>query len=75
VVTEQTDVLVVGGGTAGCIAAIQAARVQPSCMAMGQAAGAATVLAIHRGCASRDVSLPDLRALLQEHGAVVPDVS
>ena len=54
---DSVDVLVVGGGTAGAIAAIQAARagaaqfglVQASCMAMGQAAGAAAALAANAG--------------------------
>ena len=50
-----------------------ALRVQPSCMAMGQAAGAAAALGIRRGCASRDVSLGDLRALLRDYGALVPE--
>lgn len=49
-----------------------ALRVQPSCMAMGQAAGAAAALAVRMGCASRDVPLDVLRALLEEHGAIVP---
>jgi len=49
-----------------------ALRVQPSCMAMGQAAGAAAALAIRMECASRDVPLDALRALLKEHGAIVP---
>lgn len=49
-----------------------ALRVQPSCMAMGQAAGAAAALAVRMGCPSRDVPFDALRALLEEHGAIVP---
>jgi hypothetical protein len=49
-----------------------ALRVQASCMAMGQAAGAAAALGIQSGCASRDVGLCDLRRILRAHGAIVP---
>ncbi len=48
-------------------------REQPFCMAMGQAAGAAAALAIRHGIASRDVDLCELKALLKEHGAIVPE--
>jgi hypothetical protein len=49
-----------------------ALRVEASCMAMGQAAGAAAALGAQRGIASRDVPLEEIRALLCEHGAIVP---
>ena len=59
-----------------CISSDRAAnsglRVQAPCMAMGQAAGAAAALAVELGYASREVPLPALRALLVEHGAIVP---
>ncbi len=45
-------------------------RAQCTCMAMGQAMGAATALAVQRGTASRDVSSLDIVALTVEHGAV-----
>lgn len=47
-------------------------RVQPFCMAMGQAAGAAAALAIEHGVASRDVDTDKLRIFLKEQGAIVP---
>jgi len=50
-----------------------ALRVEASCMAMGQAAGAAAALGALRGIPSRDVPLDDLRALLRRHGAIVPE--
>ena len=50
-----------------------ALRVQPSCMAMGQAAGAAAALAASLGCPSRDVPLEALCTLLRENGAIVPE--
>lgn len=52
-----------------------ALRVQASCMGMGQAAGAAAVLANTQKKTPLDVSIKDLRKLLQEHGAIVPDAA
>lgn len=45
-------------------------RAQCTCMAMGQAMGAAAALAVQRGVASRDISSKDIVALTVEHGAV-----
>ena len=45
-------------------------RAQCTCMAMGQAMGAAAALAVQRGVASRDVPAADIVALTVEHGAV-----
>ena len=47
-------------------------RVQASCMAMGQAAGAAAALAAKQNTTALDVPLGDIRNMLREHGAVVP---
>ena len=47
-------------------------RAQCTCMAMGQAMGAAAALAVQRGMASRDVPAADIVALTVEHGAVRP---
>lgn len=52
--------------------AFSALRVGASCMAMGQAAGAAAALAVRTGIPSRDVPLDSLRKLLRDHGAAVP---
>jgi hypothetical protein len=49
-----------------------ALRVQASCMAMGQAAGALAALAVQRGCDHEDVPLTELWGLLEAHGAIVP---
>ena len=49
-----------------------ALRVQASSMGMGQAAGAAAVLANMHNKTPLDVSMTDLRKLLEEHGAIVP---
>ncbi|MCJ7711932.1 MAG: FAD-dependent oxidoreductase, partial [Chloroflexi bacterium] len=45
-------------------------RAQCTCMAMGQAMGAAAALAVQRAVASRDVASRDIVALTVEHGAV-----
>ena len=50
-----------------------ALRVQASCMGMGQAAAAAAVLASMQNKTPLDVSMTDLRKLLEEHGAIVPN--
>jgi len=49
-----------------------ALRVQASCMAMGQAAGAAAALAARAGVTPMSVPLADLRQTLKAHGAIVP---
>lgn len=52
--------------------AFSAVRVQASCMAMGQAAGAAAALGAMSNMPSREVPLDTIHALLREHGAIVP---
>jgi hypothetical protein len=73
-VPQGTDALLVAGR---CVSsdrlANSALRVEASCMAMGQAAGAAAALGVRTGTPSRAVSLDALRALLREHDAIVPD--
>jgi hypothetical protein len=49
-----------------------ALRVEASCMAMGQAAGAAAALGIRQEIPSRDVPIQEIRALLRKHAAIVP---
>jgi HAMP domain-containing protein len=51
-----------------------ALRVQASCMAMGQAAGAAAALAARAGVTPASVPLAELRKTLTAHGAIVPTV-
>ena len=67
------NIAVAGRCIAGDREANSAYRVQSTCMATGQAAGAAAALAVKRGVDVADVSLADLRALLKEHGAIVPE--
>jgi hypothetical protein len=47
-------------------------RVQASCMAMGQAAGAAAALAVAKDTTPLKVPLKEIREMLVEHGAIVP---
>ena len=49
-----------------------ALRIQATCMATGQAAGAAAALAIKHDCEPADVDLDELRRILQENHAIVP---
>ena len=49
-------------------------RVQASCMAMGQAAGAAAALAAQQKTTPLNVPLKDIWRMLGEHGAIVPGV-
>jgi len=50
--------------------ALAGIRAQCTCMAMGQAMGAAASLAVSKGVPSRDVDSRDIVALTVEHGAV-----
>ena len=50
--------------------ALAGIRAQCTCMAMGQAMGAAAALAIKRGVPSRQIDSRDIVALTVEHGAV-----
>jgi hypothetical protein len=50
-----------------------ALRIEASCMAMGQAVGAAAAIAVKRGIPSRQVPLQEIRALLRKHHAIVPN--
>jgi hypothetical protein len=49
--------------------ALAGIRAQCTCMAMGQAMGAAAVLAIKHGVPSREIDSKDIVALTIEHGA------
>jgi len=49
-------------------------RVQASCMAMGQAAGATAALAARENTTPLKVPLKDIRGMLLKHGAIIPTV-
>jgi hypothetical protein len=67
------NLLVAGRPVSSDRPANSALRVQASCMAMGQAAGAATALAAKAGITPSQVPLKELREVLQQHGAIVPN--
>ncbi len=48
-------------------------RVQSTCMATGQAAGAAAALAAKRGVSPGEVPVAELKSLLAQSGAIVPE--
>ena len=49
-----------------------ALRVQASCMGMGQAAGAAAVLACSERKSPADLSIEELKKLIRKYGGIVP---
>ncbi|HAR65508.1 MAG TPA: FAD-dependent oxidoreductase, partial [Lentisphaeria bacterium] len=66
------NILVAGRSLSSDRLANSGLRVQAPCMAMGQAAAATAALAVQQGLSPLEVPLTDIRALLREHGAIVP---
>ena len=66
------NILAAGRCISGDRLAFSAYRVQASCMAMGQAAGAAGALAVKLGVEVAAVPLASIRELLAANGAIVP---
>ncbi|NLF38328.1 FAD-dependent oxidoreductase [bacterium] len=66
------NLLVAGRCVSSDRKANSALRVEASCMAMGQAAGAAAVLAAQRGVTPGAVPLDAIKALLRAHKAITP---
>ncbi len=64
--------LAAGRCIAGDQEASSAYRVQASCMAMGQAAGAMAALSAHSGVELEQLAMADIHTALRAHGAVVP---
>jgi hypothetical protein len=64
--------VVAGRCISGDREAHSAYRVQASCMAMGQAAGAMAALAAQRDCDVEELPIADVHDLLRRHGAIVP---
>jgi hypothetical protein len=69
---ESRNLMVAGRSVSSDRLANSGLRVQATCMAMGQAAGAAAALAVQRGTTPGNVPLPALRQLLRRHAAIVP---
>lgn len=62
------NLLVAGRAISATHVAMSSMRVQPTCYALGQAAGIAASLAIDASCACRDVQMEQLHERLQEQG-------
>lgn len=69
---QSENLLVAGRCASGDQEANSAFRTQPSCMAMGQAAGAMGALAVQTGTEVSQLPMPRVHALLKEHGAILP---
>lgn len=67
------NLIVAGRCVSSAQGANSACRVQASCMAMGQVAGAVAALATSLSCEIRAVPLGEIESLLLSHRAIVPD--
>ena len=71
-IPKRIDGLIVPVAASTTHVAYSSIRMEPTWMALGQAAGVAAHLAVENGVAPRDVSISDLQRLLRE-GGQVPD--
>jgi len=71
----SSNILVAGRCVSSDRLANSGLRVQASCMAMGQAAGATAALAVERNTTPLEVPLNDIRTLLAKHNAVLPEAN
>ncbi|NBD25188.1 FAD-dependent oxidoreductase [Paenibacillus glycinis] len=62
------NLLVAGRSISATHVAMSSMRVQATCYALGQAAGAAAAIALDDGSAAKDVSMPKLHAILERQG-------
>lgn len=69
---DSTFLLAAGRCVSGDQEATSAFRVQASCMAMGQAAGAMAGMSADRNVDVIDLPIDDVRTVLRQHGAIVP---
>jgi hypothetical protein len=67
---DSQRITVAGRNVSANRVAFAGIRAQCTCMAMGQAMGAAAALAVQRGRSSRDITSQDIVDLTVEHGAV-----
>jgi ribulose 1,5-bisphosphate synthetase/thiazole synthase len=68
------NIMVAGRSVSSDRLANSGLRVQASCMAMGQAAGATAALAAQKNRTPLEVPLKDIRKMLLKHGAILPTV-
>ncbi len=69
---NSRNIMVAGRCVSSDRLANSALRVQAPCMAMGQAAGVATALAVANNTTPLEVPLKEIRETLRKHGAIVP---
>jgi hypothetical protein len=69
---QSRNFLVAGRCVSSDRLANSALRVQASCMGMGQAAGAAAVLASKNKTTPLDVPIAEIKRLIEEHGGIIP---
>lgn len=67
----SSDIIVAGRCIAADGQALGPARIMSTCMAMGEAAGVATVLKLREDVPYRDVDTEELRSILRNYGAQV----
>ncbi|MHC4629097.1 MAG: FAD-dependent oxidoreductase [Planctomycetota bacterium] len=67
------NIMVAGRSVSSDRLANSGLRVQASCMAMGQAAGATAALAVSKNTTPLKVPLKDIREMLSKHGAIIPN--
>jgi hypothetical protein len=67
---DSRRITVAGRNVSANRVAFAGIRAQCTCMAMGQAMGAAAALAVQHGVASREIDSRDIVAVTVEHGAV-----
>jgi hypothetical protein len=65
------NLLVSGRCISSTHTAASSARLTPSCMAIGQAAGAAAALSVQHGCPPIEIRLDELQSVLRQHGAIL----
>lgn len=66
------NIMVAGRSVSSDRLANSGLRVQASCMAMGQAAGATAALAAQQKTTPLEVNLEEIKKLLRRHGAIIP---
>ena len=71
---DSHNILVAGRSVSSDRLANSGLRVQASCMAMGQVAGATAALAAAKNTTPLKVPLNDIREMLNKYGAIVPTV-
>jgi hypothetical protein len=71
----STNLIAAGRSISSDRLANSALRVQATCMATGQAAGAMAALSIQKGIELENLKIQDIQELLVEHGAIVPVIS